>query len=94
MMKASQAVTQVDDLKFEVTLRSGESIVIAPTKDVTDMGKLLFGNSDIAAEADAAVVPSSHPTHRILLVRVVQTQMDDLFSQSNLIEKLTTTPRR
>ena len=94
LMKESQAVTPVDDLKFAVTLRSGESIVIAPTQDVADLGKLLFGNSDIASESDVAVAQASRPTHRILLVRVVQTQMDDLFSESNLVEKLTTTPHR
>lgn len=94
LMKASQAVTPVDDLEFEVSLRSGESIVIAPTKDVAEMGKLLFGNSDNATDQVESVVSKSHPTHRVLLVRVVQTQMDDLFSESNLVEKLTTTPRR
>lgn len=97
LMSRSQAVTKVDDLKFDVTLRPGETMVLAPTSDIAEMGKLLFGNS-VASEAggaphNASIANPTTLTHRILMVRVMHTQMDDLFSDSNLVEKLTTTPR-
>lgn len=87
-----QSVLRIKDLRFEVTLRPGESIVVAPTSDVAEMGKLFFGAADNGTEMpDIPNRPIS--THRMLLIRVVQTQMDDLFSDSNLVERLTTTPR-
>ena len=92
LKQARQAVTRIDDLKFDVTLQAGESIVIAPTQDIAELGKLFFGVAQNAIESPG---PPNRPvpTHRILLLRVVQTQMDDLFSDFNLVEKLTTTPR-
>jgi hypothetical protein len=92
LKQARQAVTRIEDLKFDVTLRPGESIVIAPTQDIAEMGRLFFGSSQVNAQSPG--IPNRPvPTHRMLLIRVVQTQMDDLFSDSNLVEKLTTTPR-
>ena len=94
LMKSGQSVTPVDELKFDVSLRSGESIVLAPTSDVADLGELLFG---IGGQKSEVAEPKSskpvRPKHRMLMIRVVQTQMDDLFSDNNLGEKLTTTPR-
>ena len=95
LVESSQFITPLDELKFELVLRSGESLVIAPTKDVSDIGKILFGSfqtRENAPEIDLAVPNKPVETHRMLLIRVVQTQMDDLFSDSNLNEKLTTTP--
>ena len=96
LIESTQHITPIDELKFEVSLRSGESLVIAPTKDVSEMGKIFFGSLQptvIASELDKGILDKPVPTHRMLLVRVVQTQMDDLFSDSNLNEKLTTNPR-
>ena len=97
LMQAGQTVTPLDELKFEVTLRSGESLVIAPTKDIADLGKLFFGtpdNGDLTNPvSETKKTNRPIPTHRVLLARLVQTQMDDLFSDANLGEKLTTTPR-
>jgi hypothetical protein len=90
LVEESQSVTPVDELKLDVTLRSGESIVLAPTSDVGDVGKVMFG---VGEEALGVEKKPYHALHRMLLIRVVQTQMDDLFSNSNLGEKLTTTPR-
>jgi len=90
-------VTPIDELKFEVNLRAGESLVIAPTKDVMEMGKILFGSYQTTAhlsDLDKEISGKPVPTHRMLLIRVVQTQMDDLFSDSNLNEKLTTIQAR
>jgi hypothetical protein len=89
LVESGQSVIPIHDLKFEVRLRAGESIIIAPTQDLSELGKLFFGSS--VPESDGA--KNSTPTHRILMVRVVQTQMDDLFSDSNLVEKLTTAPQ-
>lgn len=85
-----QAVKRLDELKFDVTLRPGESIVVAPTQDIAELGKLFFGSPGSGIEPTG---PPNRavPTHRLLLIRVVQTQMDDLFSDANLVEKLTTT---
>jgi hypothetical protein len=90
LVKSGQSVIPIHDLKFEVTLRAGESIIIAPTKDLSDLGQLFFGST----VPESAAAKKSIPTHRILMVRVVQTQMDDLFRDSNLVEKLTTAPLR
>jgi len=95
LVESTQFITPVDELKFELELRSGESVVIAPTNDVSDMGKILFGSHQPAQDVaglDAAVPNKPVSTHRMVLIRVVQTQMDDLFSDSNLNEKLTTAP--
>jgi len=89
LVESSQYETPVDELKFEVTLRPGESLVVAPTTDVAELGRILFGNSRVRQDESDTNRPI--PTHRILMVRVVQTQMDDLFGKSN-IERLTTDP--
>lgn len=86
-----QAIHRIEELKFETILMAGESLVLAPTADVADLGKLFFG----AAQSEASQLdslPSDSPTasHRLLLVRIVQTQMDDLFNDSRFVEKLTT----
>ena len=95
LIESTQHVTPIDELKFEVSLRSGESLVIAPTKDVSEMGKILFGSQQPRAglsDLDKNIPDKPVPSHRMLLIRVVQTQMDDLFSNSNVNEKLTTNP--
>ena len=96
LVESTQHILPIDELKFEVNLRSGESLVIAPTKDISEMGKIFFGSLQPIAhlsDLDKAIPDKPVPTHRMLLIRVVQTQMDDLFSDSNLNEKLTTNPR-
>ena len=87
-----QTIHRIRDLKFEIVLLSGESIVLAPTADVTDLGALFFGAAPSGADrsdSDPKLPPV--PFHRLLLVRIVQTQMDDLFNDSRFVEKLTTT---
>lgn len=86
LVESGKSVIPIHDLKLEVTLRAGESIIIAPTRDLSELGKLLFGSSRPAPEEARKIFP----THRILMVRVVQTQMDDLFTDHHLTEKLTT----
>jgi hypothetical protein len=87
--REGQTVTPVKDLEFEVKLRPGESIAVAPTADIDDVGKLFFGS--YASDENQKVKGRPVSTHRVLLIRVVQTQMDDLFSDANTAEKLTST---
>jgi hypothetical protein len=139
-----QTVTKLTHLEFTATVRPGESVVISPTEDVTDLGKLFFGMADRkpVAPNEIAQISSdslnstkseiellieslpidteddidnsnetfdllnldapwedpgktetveSNLTHRILMVRVIQTQMDDLFGNSTINERLSTT---
>ena len=85
---ASQTIVNVDELSFDVSVRLGETVVIGPTADVQDLGALFFANDHRAADAHRRL------THRMLLIRVVQTQLDDLFGNSVATEKLTTTSYR
>ena len=86
-----QAIHRIKDLKFEVVLMSGESLVLAPTADVEDLGKLFFGAAQSEANhRDSTLSELPAASHRLLLVRIVQTQMDDLFNDSRFVEKLTT----
>lgn len=89
-----QNVTALEDLQFAVTLRPGESLVMAPTVNLENLGRLFFGPAEPAIdESLVSIEPkSTDPLHRLLLVRIVQTQMDDLFSPKNVGEKLTTVP--
>ena len=88
-MDSSQSIKKLADLTFTVRVRPGQTVVIAPTADVEDLGKLFFGEPD--PEVGEPQV-DTHMTHRVLLVRVVQTQMDDLFGNSASNERLTSTP--
>ncbi len=68
---------RINQLTFEVVLRPGETVLIAPTSDLQDLGKLLFGVAESAPE-DSGQTPS-HLTHRVLMIRLLQSQWDDLF---------------
>ena len=64
---------------------------MAPTADVADLGKLFFGAAQSGFDQPESVPSESQAvSHRLLLVRIVQTQMDDLFNDSRFVEKLTT----
>jgi hypothetical protein len=89
--RQGQTISPVKDLEFEVTLRAGESIVVGPTPDLDGVGKLFFGSYALDEDVSEQVEGRPVSTHRMLLIRVVQTQMDDLFSDANTVEKLTTT---
>lgn len=73
------------DLKFAACLRSGETLVVAPTSDVSDLGGLFFGPSG------ERVGESSDGNFRILMIRLLQTQHDDLFDAETDQDDLTTT---
>ena len=87
-MDATQTICKIEDLTFTVRVRPGETVVIAPTADVEDLGLLFFGDTEAKRSLSQK---ASHLTHRVLMVRVVQTQMDDLFGDSKTSERLTTT---
>ena len=68
---------RINQLAFEVVLRPGETALIAPTADLQDLGHLLLGVAESATE-DPDQTPS-HLTHRVLMIRLLQSQWDDLF---------------
>ena len=79
---------QLDDLSFETQLKSGQTLILAPTSDMGDLGGLLFGSA--VADRIASNTSNTSRSFRILLVRILQTQMDDLFAPVESKEKLTT----
>ena len=155
-----QTVATPASLEFEVTLRSGETLVIGPTAEVTGLGHLFFGEIDpsqddsltgaadeLLAQASLPIEPESsqdrsselslpklslpelsideskfdsivgaldindideslkkslglelqpgarekpEPLHRLLMIRVVQTQLDDLFDRQVVADPLST----
>ena len=153
----SQTVVAPETLEFDVSLRSGESLVIGPTAEVTRLGQLFFGEIDpsqdesltaaadeLLAQASSNVDPESEqdrlpdpelslpklsideskfdsiigaldiddiddslrkamgvtlqpatrekpkPLHRLLMIRVVHTQLDDLFDRQVVTDPLST----
>jgi hypothetical protein len=86
----SQTITKLTDLNFGVDLRPGESLMLAPTSDVADLGALFFGPANAPGEGSAAD-KDQYLTHRMLMIRLVQTQMDNLFGEIPELDRLTTT---
>ena len=145
-----QTVFTPESLEFDVSLRSGETLVIGPTAEVTRLGHLYFGeivpdeNDSLTAAADELLAQASsttenaaeeislpelsideskfdsivssldvndidesfkrslgvelqpaaqekpEPLHRLLMIRVVQTQLDDLFNRQVVADPLST----
>jgi hypothetical protein len=73
------------ELGLETVLRPGETLVMAPTSDRADLGHLFF---DALPAPEDSNRTASHLTHRVLLVRLVQTQLDDLFGKPFSTEPL------
>ncbi len=94
-MDKQQQITKLPELAFTVNVRAGETVFVAPTADVQDLGHLFFGTPQVQPDSNQLTLTGidevNHYTHRILMVRVVQTQIDDLFGNSAGSEKLTTT---
>lgn len=147
-----QNIDRIKQLSFEVVLRSGESVVVAPTADLDSLGQLFFGQANSSDEslglsmeselpavdriekADLAAIEEVEedeldllgrseatvarnletidnmlaeeltiggkaklarpdPLHRVFMIRVVQTQLDDLFTDVEEIEPLTSVNR-
>jgi len=150
-----QTVAAPESLEFDVSLRSGETLVIGPTAEVIQLGHLFFGEIDpdqdesLTAAADELLAQASSnielkpeqdhlpevslpklsideskfdsivsaldvndidesfkrslgtdlkpaarekpkPLHRLLMIRVVQTQLDDLFDRQVVADPLST----
>lgn len=140
-----QAIAMLEQLEFEVPLRSGETLVIGPTADIDQLGRLFFGEpkesdqTELLQQADWVIeaikgrqenslpelgidqskfkdviddldiddvdrslmdslgaslskptIEKPKPLHRLLMIRVVQTQLDDLFDDQAVAEPLTT----
>ncbi len=90
LFQARQKIQKLQELKFDVTLQPGETLMIAATPDLTDLGELFFTpwiTADEVSEAKSpesvsrqAMLWSEQGSQRMLLVRLVHTQMDDLFA--------------
>ena len=149
-----QTVSSPETLEFDVSLRSGETLVIGPTAEITQLGHLFFGEIDpsldesltgaadkLLAQARLETEPTSElnseeaslpeldideskfdsiigaldindideslkrslgadlqpaarekpkPLHRLLMIRIVQTQLDDLFDPQVEADPLST----
>ena len=149
-----QNVSVLEPLEFDVSLRSGETLVIGPTAEVTQLGHLFFGEIDpsqddsltavadqllleatldsspepdldrlptlnideskfdsivggldideidkslrkslrksLGVDLEPAIREKPKPLHRLLMIRVVQTQLDDLFDRQVEAESLST----
>ena len=48
--KDGQSVLPIPELNFEITIRPGETVLVAPTKELGDLGELFFGDSNSLAE--------------------------------------------
>lgn len=108
ILDQGQATTELQPLNFDLELGVGETMLVAATwpshfgaeEDAEgDLpGDVLFhvhqvqsDSNDIAETNDNGTQNPTGP-QRVLLVRLVQTQMDDLFERSAATEQLTTTP--
>lgn len=96
VLDSGQTVQKLADLAVDLSLRPGETIVLAPTSDISDLGKLFFGEPDRKPDRGQAMPDDadSQLTHRFLMIRVVQTQIDDLFGNFSAQQNLNTTSRR
>ncbi|MEM7781820.1 MAG: hypothetical protein AAF623_00470 [Planctomycetota bacterium] len=92
----TQTIEAIDELKLKLALRLGESVVLAPTEGLSfttqfesnTLGEVLFSPLD-----DPNLLGEVEPVHQFLVVRISQTQRDDLFSSNEQFKKLTTTPK-
>lgn len=76
-----QSLIEFKELKIEVDLLPGETLICGPTSDIADLGELFFG-----------VPEAVHGNQRIVLIRLVQTQWDDLFGWRDGSDKLISAP--
>jgi len=67
---------EVSALLADVKMRQGETLVMAPTAECQDLGKLLFGL--VTGETDDNRTPN-RLTYRVLLIRILNSPVDDLF---------------
>ena len=85
LFKTSQSELKLDDLTVEVTILPGETVLVGATSDLKDLGRLFFrprsrlkvDDYRLTAEDSADNVPELE--QRVLMIRLVQTQLDELF---------------
>lgn len=76
-----QSVIEFNELKMGVSLLPGETLICGPTPDIADLGELFFGEP-----------AEERQNQRIVLIRLVQTQWDDLFGWQDGGDKLISAP--
>ena len=91
IFQTRQKIQTLEELQFEAALLPGETLIVAATPDLADLGELFFaplvGQEESSANSDdspasisrQAMLWSDRGSQRMLLIRLVHTQMDDLF---------------
>lgn len=82
LFKTSQTELKLHELAVEVTILPGETVIVGPTSDLKDLGRLFFRPGsrmkvDDFRHSKEESVPELE--QRVLLIRLVQTQLDELF---------------
>ena len=72
-----------DELKIDTVLHPGEILLLTQSSEPKGLGRLFF--------SDDGVAPSQHGN--ILLIRVAQTQRDDLFDEDDVATTIATSER-
>jgi hypothetical protein len=79
VQKLNKEKLNLDALKIETLLSPGQTLLLGPTPDVKGLGEYFFTETS-----------DSGKQRRYLLVRLAQTQMDDLFSSETMPQTLAT----
>ena len=77
----SQAQVKIESLKIDIRLRPGEILVLGANAIDDRLGNFFFGPGDAPSEPPPSPDADPPPTsgQRLLLIRLVQTQRNDLF---------------
>jgi hypothetical protein len=70
--KNQQSVQVLNELKVMYSLRPGETLIMGPNAQLSELGGVMFGHGQ-----------RNDFWHRLLLIRLVRTQHDDLFETKN-----------
>jgi hypothetical protein len=79
----SQSETDVHELMMQINLSPGESMLVFSRSEAGELGDLLLGSQQRERDSQNSDSPA-RPTARLLFLRVIQTQHDDLFTPPQL----------
>lgn len=91
LFQSRQTELRLDELAIQSSLLPGETLLVGATADLSDLGQLFFRPSkrikpdDFRLIAESEIVPQGE--QRFLLIRLVQTQLDDLFGWTKETEE-------
>ncbi len=106
LFQQKQTITSLDDVMIDLEIVPGETVLIGATPDFAGLAELFFcspsarSKSEFGTQTSFSPAPEDSPEvsqnrrdhQRIVLIRLVQTQRDDLFSWRLTGEKLISTP--